>query len=67
MGRQNFAWPVTSIDQADYEAFLQWFEQTADILQNQLLLRQLLLALYPKYVYILYQIHLQAVPSPADN
>lgn len=38
MGRQNFAWPVTSIDQADYEAFLQWFEQTADILQNQLLI-----------------------------
>ena len=34
MGVQNFAWPVTSMDQADYDAFLQWFDKNADTLKT---------------------------------
>lgn len=32
--KQNFAWPVTSIDQADYEAFSRWFTQAKDYLHG---------------------------------
>lgn len=38
MEKQNFAWPVTSIDQADYEAFSCWFTQTEDRLRSQQLI-----------------------------
>lgn len=34
----NCAWPVTSIDHADYEAFSRWFEQNEDRLHNQQLI-----------------------------
>lgn len=36
--KMNYAWPVTSIDQADYEAFLRWFEQHEERLRNQQLI-----------------------------
>lgn len=38
MEKQNFAWPVTSIDQADYEAFSRWFLQTEDRLRDRQLI-----------------------------
>lgn len=36
--KMNYAWPVTSIDQADYEAFSQWFAENADSLKNRQLI-----------------------------
>lgn len=36
--KMNYAWPVTSIDQADYEAFSHWFEQVKDLLCGQQLI-----------------------------
>lgn len=34
MEKQNFAWPVTSMEQADYEAFFQWYGQVKDCLKS---------------------------------
>lgn len=34
MEKQNFAWPVTSMEQADYEAFFRWYGQVKDRLKS---------------------------------
>ncbi|MBD5456945.1 MAG: hypothetical protein HDR27_00020 [Lachnospiraceae bacterium] len=38
MEKQNFAWPVTSMDQADYDVFSRWFDQNADALTSRQLI-----------------------------
>lgn len=38
MEKRNFAWLVTSIDQADHEAFLRWFAQIEDRLRDRQLI-----------------------------
>ena len=32
--KNNYAWPVTSINREDYEEFCKWFEHSKDILQE---------------------------------
>ena len=36
--KKNYAWPVTSMDQADYSAFSQWFEEHEEMLQKRQLI-----------------------------
>ena len=34
METTNYAWPVTSVDKGDYEAFSSWFDEHQDMLSN---------------------------------